>query len=204
MNARLSFQTVARCVAGLIFVALTQNYQGMLACAQTVKSDPAFQNTATAPHPPGYSGHADAAPAVRHEVVIPMPNHLSVERKPNRLSVGFDLVTSRRVKVAVDQNMSIGVKYEIRVYAKGGARPHNPSSVGYASIKEPATPLELGFLNGKAFLNSADGGIPALGEQYVIEEDISIFETDIPAQHMWRPESGRYRIIWLGKLRTVR
>jgi hypothetical protein len=39
--------------------------------------------------------------------------------------------------------MSIGVKYEMRVYAKGDARPRNPGGIGYASIKEPVTPLPV-------------------------------------------------------------
>jgi hypothetical protein len=56
----------------------------------------------------------------------------------------------------------------------------------------------------KGFLKSADGGIPAPGKRYVVEEDVSIFETDVPAQHMWSPESGRYRVIWAEKLKTVR
>jgi hypothetical protein len=203
MNAGLSFQTVAGCVGGLIFLAFARNYQCTLAWAQTAKSSVAFQNAAT-PHPPAYSAPADVAPSVRREVVVPMPTRLSVERKPDRLSVGFDLAAPRKVKIVVHKNMSIGVKYEMRVYAKGAARPQNPGGVGYASIKEPVTPSEPVFLNGKAFLNSADGGIPAPGKRYVIEEDVSIFETDIPAQHMWRPESGSYRVIWVEKLRTVR
>jgi len=202
MNAGLSFQTVASCFGGLIFLAVAQNYQSTLAWAQTAQSNPAFQNTATAPDLSGYSAPADAALSVRHKVVIPMPTRLSVERKPDRLSVGFDVIAPRKVKITVDKNMSIGVKYEMRVYAEGGARPQNPGGVGYASIKEPVT-SELVFLKGKSFLNSADGGIPALGERYVIEEDVSIFQTDIPPQHMWRPENGRYRVIWAEKLRTV-
>jgi len=118
--------------------------------------------------------------------------------------VGFDLASERKVKITVGKEMSIGVKYEMRVYAKGDARPRNPGGVGYASIIELVTTSEPDFLNGRAFLNSADGGIPTPGKRYVIEEDVSIFETDIPAQHMWSPESGRYRVIWAEKLKTAR
>jgi hypothetical protein len=204
MNAGLSFHPIASCVGGLVLLGLVQNFQSTLARAQTPKWNVAFQDSATALHPPGYSPTADADPSVRHVVVVPMPTRLSVQRKSDRLSVGFDLASARKVKITVGKKMSIGVKYEMRVYAKGDARPRNSGGVGYASIMEPITTSEPDFLNGRAFLNSADGGIPAPGTRYVIEEDVSIFETDIPAQHIWSPESGRYRVIWAEKLKTAR
>jgi hypothetical protein len=203
MNPGLSFYAVASCGGGLVLLAFVQNCQSTLATAQTPKWNAAFQDSATALHPSGYSPTADADLRVRHAVVVPMPTRLSVERKAGRLSVGFDLASSRKVKITVGRKMSIGVKYEIRVYAKGDARPRIPGGVGYASIKEPVATSEPDFLNGRAFLNSADGGNPTPGKRYVVEDDVSIFETDIPAQHMWNPESGRYRVIWGEKLKTV-
>jgi hypothetical protein len=204
MSAGLSFHTITGCVGGFVLLALIQNYQSLVARAQTLRWNVALQDSATALHPPEYSPTADADPSVRHEVLVPMPTRLSVERKSDRLSVGFHLASPRKVKITVGKKMSIGVKVEMRVYAKGDARPQSPGSIGYASIKEPITPSELGFLNGRAFLKSADGGISAPAKRYVVEEDVSIFETDIPAQHMWSPESGRYSVIWAEKLKTVR
>ena len=204
MSAGLGCRPIASCVAGLVLLGLVQNLQSTLARAQTPKWNVASQDSATAPHPPGHSPTTDADPSVRHVVVVPIPTRLSVERKSDHLSVGFDLASARNVKITVGKKMSIGVRYEMRVYAKGDARPRNSTGVGYASITEPVTTSEPDFLNGRAVLNSADGGIPAPGKRYVIEEDVSIFETDIPAQHMWSPESGRYRIIWVEKLRTAR
>ena len=204
MSAGLSFHTITGCVGGFVLLAFMQNYQSLLARAQTPAWNVALLDSATALHPPGYSPTVDADPSVRHEILVPIPTRLSVERKSDRLSVGFDLASPRKVKITVGKEMSIGVKYEMRVYTKGDARPQNPGSIGYTSIKEPATPSEPGFLNGRAFLKSADGGIPAPGKRYVVEEDVSIFETDVPAQHMWSPESGRYRVVWAEKLKTVR
>jgi len=180
MKAGLSFHTIASCVGGLVLPAFVQNYQSTFARAQTPNWNVAFQDSATALYPPGYSPTADADPSVRHEVIVPMPTRLSVERKSDRLSVGFDLASPRKVKITVGKKMSIGVKYEVRVYAQGDARPQNPSRVGYASIKEPVTPSEPGFLNERDFLNGAEGGIPVPGKRYVVEEYVSIFETDIP------------------------
>jgi hypothetical protein len=160
-----------------------------------------------APLFPAYSPTPDADPSVRHAVLVPMPIRLSVERTSDRLSVGFDQASARKVKIAVGKRMSIGVKYEMRVYARGDVRPRSPGGVGYASIREPITTSEIAFLNGgRTFLNSVDhGGIPARGKQYVVEDDMSIFETDIPPQHMWSPEGSRnYRVLWEKKLNAVR
>jgi hypothetical protein len=200
MSAGLRFHTITGCVGGFVLLAFIQNYQSLVVRAQALRWNVALQDSATALHPPEYSPTADADPSVRHEVLVPMPTRLSVERKSDRLSVGFHLASPRKVKITVGKKMSIGVKFEMRVYAKGDARPPSPGSIGYASIKEPITPSELGFLNGRAFLNSADGGIPAPAKRYVVEEDVSIFETDIPAQHMWSPESGRLAAGPLGKV----
>jgi hypothetical protein len=30
-----------------------------------------------------------------------------------------------------------------------------------------------------------------------------IFETDVPAQHMWMPESKRYTVLWEKRLKAV-
>jgi hypothetical protein len=185
-------------------LAFAQSDKGTFARAQAPKRNVAFPDAATPVHPPRYSPTADADPSIRREVVVPMPTHLRVERTSDRLSVGFDLAFPRRVKITVGKKMSIGAKYEMRVYAKGDARPQNAGGVGYASIMEPITPSEPGFLNGRTYLNSVDSGIPAAGKRYVIEEDVSIFETDVPAQHMWSPESGRYKVIWAEKLKAVR
>jgi len=95
----------------------------------------------------------------------------------------------------------MGVKYELRVWMEGDPRPeHANGGVGMAG---PVTSSNLGLLNGKAFLNRAQGGIPVPGKTYVVEEDITIFETDIPAQHMWSPTSKKYKVLWEGKIQSV-
>jgi hypothetical protein len=105
--------------------------------------------------------------------------------------------------ITAGNRMTIGVKYEMCVHAKGGARPPNAGGFGYAEIKEDVSPSAPGFLNGAASLNRAQGGIPVPGKRYVTEENISIFETDVPARHMWCAASGRYRFLWTETLKTV-
>ena len=126
MSAGLSFHTITGCVGGFVLLAFIQNHQTLVARAQTPKWNLALQDSATALHPPGYPSTADADPSVRHEVLVPMPTRLSVERKSGRLSVGFDLASPKKVKITVGKKMSIGVKYEMRVYAKGRRSTSEP------------------------------------------------------------------------------
>ena len=155
---------------------------------------------AQGPKFPSYPPSADADPSVRHEVVVPMPTRLRVERTPDRISVGFDITSVQSVRITVGKLMTIGVKYERRVYAAGDPRPVDAEAIGYSSIEEPVNPSNAGFLNGRSFLNRIQGGIPVPGRTYTVEEDVSIFETDIPSQRMWSPVSKKYRVPWENKL----
>lgn len=97
--------------------------------------------------------------------------------------------------------MTMGVKHELRVWGEGEARPEDAN--GGVGLGGPITSSDLGLLNGKALLNKAQGGIPLPGKNYIVEEDIALFETDIPAQHMWSPTSKKYRVLWEGKVRFI-
>jgi hypothetical protein len=40
-------------------------------------------------------------------------------------------------------------------------------------------------------------GFPQSGQEFTLERRFTIFETDLPAQHMWSPSSGKYyRVLW--------
>jgi hypothetical protein len=47
-----------------------------------------------------------------------------------------------------------------------------------------------------ALLQRGIDKIPQPGEKYTVKVRLSLFETDIPAQHMWSPESGKYKVLW--------
>jgi hypothetical protein len=138
---------------------------------------------------------------IRHDVVVAVPTRLSVERTPDRLAVGFDLTSAEGVKTKLGDRMTMGVKWELRVWEEGAARPVDAN--GGFSLAGPITSSDLGLLNGKAFLNKAQGGIPVPGKSYIVEEDVTVFETDIPAQHMWSPTSKKYRVLWQNKIELV-
>jgi hypothetical protein len=134
-------------------------------------------------------------------VELPMPTRLSVQRTADSLSISYDLASLRKIRITPGESMSIGMKSELWVYIKGGQRPVRPGSIGYASIQESATAL----WKSTTILHSVPDGIPLPGKNYIVAEDISLFETDIPPQHMWSPEGGRkYRVLWETKLKTDR
>ena len=98
--------------------------------------------------------------------------------------------------------MTIGAKYEIRVWGEGEPRPVE-SNAG-AGMAGPVNPSDPGYLKDWSnVLNRAQGGIPVPGKSYVIEYDVTVFETDIPAQHFWNPVSKKYKVLWEGKVQSV-
>jgi hypothetical protein len=155
---------------------------------------------------PVYPPTLDAA--TRHPVQVSIPARLSVQRTPSSLSVAYDLASLRNVKIMEGEKMTMGMKDEFRVYLEGDTRPGPYRSLLEAEMKEkePAIPLSNpNFLKSTEILSSDHDGIPAAGGRYVVEHDIILFETDIPSQHMWSPESSRnYRVLWEEKLNAVR
>lgn len=169
--------------------------------------DGTASDAATTPFPGflEYPASADADPSVRHGVEIPMPTRLSAQRTQKGLVVSYELASAKKVKITVGKSMSIGVKDELRVYAKGDPRPPRPNRIGYKGIRESSIPLlSDDFLSGATFFNSVPDGLPTPGKQYVIERDVTLFETDILPQHLWAPESGKYRVLWKKRLKTIR
>jgi hypothetical protein len=152
-------------------------------------------------HPPIYPPTPDADPSIRHDVVVAVPTRLSVERTTDRLTVGFDPTSAEGVKIRLGERMTMGVKSELRVWGEGDVRPVEAN--GGVTLGGPVTSSDLGLQSKKDLLNTAQGGIPAPGKSYTVEEDVGIFETDIPAQHMWSPMSKKYRVLWEGKVQSV-
>jgi hypothetical protein len=154
-----------------------------------------------AQHPPIYPPTADADPSIRHDVVVAMPTRLTVERTADRMTVGFDPTATEGVKITLGDRMTMGVKSELRVWGEGEARPVEAN--GGVTLGGPVTSSDLGLQSEKYFLNRAQGGIPVPGKSYIVEEDVSVFETDIPAQHMWSPTSKKYKVLWENKIQFV-
>jgi hypothetical protein len=138
---------------------------------------------------------ADADPSVVHAVEVKIPTSLKVMRTPDAISVALDFETSQTMTLMVGKNMVTGVQSELRVYPEG-TRPARPYTVGLSS--------GLGFNLGTSLLSANRDGIPLPGKKYTVDEDLAIFETDIPQQHMWSPtNSPNYKVLWRSALKQL-
>jgi hypothetical protein len=181
--------------------------QGFCALAICVSGSIPFAGAQVAPRFPEYPPTPDADPATRHRVEVSMPTRLIVQRTSSRLSVSYDLASLRKVKITVGKKMTLGMKDEVRVYPKGDLRPQYGSfSECSLNEKQPRIPLsDPDLLKSTETVASVPNGILAAGKRYMIEHDLILFETDVPAQHRWSPENSRnYRVLWEKKLNTVR
>jgi hypothetical protein len=137
----------------------------------------------------------DADPAVRHPVTLQVPTRIEVERTTETIAFSIDRSALEPADVTVGLQMLTGVTSEWFVYRVGESRPAEPFCSGLSGGVE--------FNLGTSFVNTKQRGIPVPGEQYVIEVDLAVFETDIPAQHFWSPHSEKYQVLWTRTLRQT-
>ena len=87
--------------------------------------------------------------------------------------------------------MTVGIRQEESIYHDGTEKPIN-----------------MALQSGLAFAASTNVlAVPTVeysqpGQSFDFEHRIMIFETDLPAQHMWSPERGKYyKVLWAGTFR---
>jgi hypothetical protein len=61
----------------------------------------------------------------------------------------------------------------------------------------------LDFNLGTRFWHTKPDGIPLPGKKYVIEVELTIFETDVPPQHDWCPHGKNYKVLWRRTLKQT-
>jgi hypothetical protein len=132
---------------------------------------------------------AEADPANRHFVTAWVPTVMEVERGDDSLAVSFPSL--QPTNLTVGYKMTVGIRQEESIYHDGTEKPIN-----------------MGLQSGLAFAASTNVlAVPTVdysqpGQNFDFEHRITIFETDLPAQHMWSPESGKhYKVLWTGTFR---
>ncbi len=143
---------------------------------------------------------SDVDPSVRHKVEVKVPTQLTVERGSNTLSITVDRNSREPTNILVGSKMVTGVQWHTYIYPEGETRPSRTDRGG---LSGGGSSGGFDFNLGTTFLHTKPDGIPVAGKNYVVEMDLSIFETDIPAQHMWSPYSTNYRILWERTLRQL-
>jgi len=139
---------------------------------------------------PQYGPVAGADPDVTHGVDLDLPTQLIQSGGEVRV----DPSTLQTVKLAVGEKMLLGLQSEWRVYGAGKPRPERAGVMGLS-----------GSVNREAFANESLGSSEGVAKGRTVECILSVFETDIPPQHMWMPEGPEYKVLWSKTLRmTVR
>jgi hypothetical protein len=132
---------------------------------------------------------AEADPSNRHFVTAWVPTVMEVERGDDSLAVSFPSL--QPTNLTVGYKMTVGIRQEESIYHDGAEKPIN-----------------MGLQSGLAFAAGTNVlAVPTVeysqpGQNFDFEHRITIFETDLPAQHMWSPESGKYyKVLWTGTFR---
>ena len=90
------------------------------------------------------------------------------------------------VKLTLGRNMVTGMQCE--------------KSIRKGVILLPlGTTLQSGleFESSKEEFTRKGDKIPSREERYSVEYKITMFETDVPSQHMWLPQGGKhYKVLW--------
>jgi hypothetical protein len=137
----------------------------------------------------------NADPSIRRQTEFRLPTRLQVKRTDDQISVGVDPDSLKPVKLDVGANMVTGLKHELFVY-----RGNKLVLSGYTGLQGTGqTYSSIGTVS----LQRRIDKIPQPGEKYTVKVRLSVFETDIPAQHMWSPESGKYKVLWTRTLQQA-
>lgn len=128
----------------------------------------------------------------RKPVKFEIPTKLGVTRSHDKVTISARPDSTESVWLSIDPAMSTGMRTEVRVYASNAPRPAQPDGIELKSGTDFAS-------IGEEMLNREDHDFPTPGKEFVIEMDLSIFETEVPPQHMWNPMMGsNYKTIWHG------
>jgi len=143
----------------------------------------------TTPHR-GFTGFtiippiADADPTRRHPVSFRVPTVMQVVRDGDLLAVNY--MSLQATNILVGRKMVTGFMREENIYAGG---TNHPVCMGFDGGNV--------FVSGDRVYYLSQNGNPQPGQNMTFESHISIFETDLPAQHLWEPQNRKlFRILW--------
>jgi hypothetical protein len=148
---------------------------------------PVAGNDSTPGYWQGRPNIPDADPSVRHQETIPVPTNLRVGRNEYGVFVFPDTCCWLHVNIDVGYKMVVGHKLERYLY-DGTRRIWLGTEIG-------AGPVQPGW--GNMNFPEAEGPASRWGTIQILA-DIVMFETDVPSQHGWNPEHGKYRELWRG------
>jgi hypothetical protein len=141
----------------------------------------------------------NANPSIRLPLLVHVPAKLKIERTTDMLSVEIDNQSLlEATNLMVGTNRVTGVKSELYVYPVGETRPAPANDGAYGGLASG-----LDFNLGTHILHTKPDGIPLPGIKYVVEVDLTAFETDIPRGHFGQPFSKNYKVLWRRTLKQI-
>ncbi len=135
----------------------------------------------------------DADPERRHTEVLWMPSRLLLESSDIGTLVGFDSTSVHKIKISVGHKMVVGCEW-VLCYFDGTEQIELRRNLGGS--------LGTLFGSGRMAIQGLNSIAESKGSLQLIAE-LTVFETDIPIQHMWDPKRGRYRALWRGLATSV-
>lgn len=134
---------------------------------------------------------ADADPSIRHVVEVNVPSIMRVVSRGNSVTVSFPTLVP--MNLTVGDRMETGIRYKQTLHLAGVERFLSRSLHG-----------GLAFNPGEVVLTQGRDGVPEPGQEFILEQQVTMFETDIPTQHMWSPKVGKhYRVLWTQTFRQT-
>jgi hypothetical protein len=138
----------------------------------------------------------NANPSIRVPLLVHVPTKLKIERASDRLSVEIDKSSLEATNLMVGTNMVTGVENKVYVYREGESRP----AIGGYGLGG------IDFNLGTSIWHIKPDRVPInpmSTQKYVVEMDLTVFETDIPPQHMWDPHGKNYKVLWRRTLKQI-
>ena len=136
----------------------------------------------------------NANPAIRLPLLVHVPTKLKIERASDTLSMEIDKSSLEATNLMVGTNLVTGVESKVYVYPDGQPRPVDGGQ-GLSG--------GLDFNLGAIYWHTRSDGLPLPGKKYVVELELTVFETDIPPQHAWSPYGKNYKVLWQRTLKQI-
>ena len=133
---------------------------------------------------------------ITHRISVRVPTKLKIERMTGMLSVSLDTNEFESTNLVVGSNAVAVVLGKLFAWPVGEPRPTNWID-GWQDAG-------LDFNLGTVVLSTNLDGLPQPGASYIVEMDLTAFETDARAGHMRMfPWSTNYNIIWKCVLKQI-
>ena len=134
------------------------------------------------PQPPPI---AEADPAQRHDEVVSLPTRLKLGHDQGQVGISVEVApeTLEKLTLKVGKAMVLGVETQTRLRLGGEWVDWGMGLSGGVA------------LGGGTSFYPAGGKPIGTGETLEVEMEVRVFETDIPPQHHWMPQSGKYKVL---------